>query len=52
MNTLGKLEKLLLKGHITEAEYLQRKEVYVDTILELYVKGIISKEKMYEKLNK
>lgn len=52
MNTLGRLEKLLLKGWITEDEYLQRKEVYVDTILELYVKGIISKEKMYEKLNK
>lgn len=52
MNTLGILEKLLLKGSITEAEYLKRKETYVDTILELYVKGIISKEKMYEKLNK
>ena len=52
MNTLGRLEKMLLKGWITEAEYLEKKEAYVDTILELYVKGYISKEKMYEKLNK
>jgi hypothetical protein len=52
MNTMGILEKLLLKGWITESEYLEKKEVYVDTILELYVMGIISKEQMYEKLNK
>lgn len=52
MNTLGILEQLLLKGRITEAEYLERKEAYVDTVLELYVKGYISKERMYEKLNK
>lgn len=52
MNTLGKLEKLLLAGEITEEEYKERKETYVETILELYAKGIISKEKLYEKLNK
>ena len=52
MNTLGKLETLLLKGEITEEEYKHRKATYVETILELYVKGIITKEKMQEKLNK
>lgn len=51
MNTLGMLEKLLLAGEITEEEYRERKEVYVETILELYVKGIIDKEQMEEKLN-
>lgn len=51
MNTLGKLEKLLLAGEITDEEYRERKEVYVETILELYVKGIIDKEQMEEKLN-
>lgn len=51
MNTLGKLEKMLLAGEITEDEYRERKAVYVETILELYVKGIINKEEMQEKLN-
>jgi hypothetical protein len=51
MNTLGKLEQLLLAGEITEEEYKERKEVYVETILELYVMGIIDKETMYAKLN-
>ena len=51
MNTLGMLEQLLLKGEITEKEYKERKEVYVETILEMYIKGIITKEKMLEKLN-
>lgn len=51
MNTLGHLEKLLLQGKITEDEYKERKAVYVETLLELYVKGIISKEEMQEKLN-
>lgn len=51
MNTLGHLEKLLLAGEITEEEYKYRKALYVETILELYVKGIISKEKLKEKLN-
>ena len=51
MNTLGMLEKLLLAGEITEEEYRERKEVYVETILELYAKGIIDKEQMEEKLN-
>ena len=36
---------------ITEEEYKAKKAVYVETILELYVKGIIDKEQMQEKLN-
>ena len=52
MNTLGKLERLLISGKITEEEYRERKAVYVETILELYVKGILTKEQMQERLNK
>ena len=51
MNTLGHLEQMLMNGEITEEEYKERKAVYVETILELYIKGIIDKEKMQEKLN-
>lgn len=51
MNTLGFLEQMLMQGEITEDEYKERKAVYVETILELYVMGIISKEQMLEKLN-
>lgn len=51
MNTLGHLEQMLLNGEITEDEYKERKAVYVETILELYIKGIIGKEEMYEKIN-
>lgn len=51
MNALGHLEKMLMNGEITEEEYKKRKAVYVETILELYIKGIIDKEKMQEKLN-
>lgn len=51
MNTLGKLERLLLAGEITEDEYKERKDEYVERILELYVKGIIDKEQLYERLN-
>lgn len=51
MNALGHLEKLLLAGEITEEEYKERKAVYVETILELYVLGILTKEEMQEKLN-
>ena len=51
MNTLGLLEKLYLSCEITEEEYKERKAVYVETILEMYVKGILSKEQMQEKLN-
>lgn len=51
MNALGHLEKMLMDGEITEEEYRERKEIYVETILELYIKGIIGKEELYEKLN-
>ncbi len=51
MNTLGKLEQLLMNGEISEGEYKERKEVYIEQILELYVLGIITKEQMLAKLN-
>ena len=51
MNTLGHLEQMLLSGEITEEEYRERKAVYVETILELYVQGILTKEQMEAKLN-
>ena len=51
MSALGHLERLLLTGQITEDEYKSRKAVYVETILELYVKGILTKEEMQKKLN-
>lgn len=51
MNTLGKLETMLLNGEINEDEYRHKKFVYVEMILELYIKGIITKEQMQEKLN-
>ncbi len=52
MNALGKLEKMLLAGEITEEEYKTKKAVYVETLLDLYIKDLISKEELYEKLNK
>lgn len=51
MNALGHLEQLLMTGEITEEEYRERKSVYVETILELYIMGILTKEQMEEKLN-
>lgn len=51
MNTLGHLEEMLLNGEITEEEYKDRKAVFVETILEMYVMGIIGKDELYEKLN-
>ena len=51
MNTLGHLEHMLLNREITEEEYKEKKAAYVETILELYIKGIIDKEELYEKLN-
>lgn len=51
MNALGHLERMLLAGEITEEEYKERKAVYVETILELYAIGILTKEQMQEKLN-
>lgn len=51
MNTLGRLEKMLMVGKITEEEYKERKSVYCEMILELYVKGMIDKEEMQKRLN-
>ena len=51
MKGLGKLEQLLLAGEITEEQYKERKAAYVETLLELYIAGIIDKEKLQEKLN-
>lgn len=48
---IGHLERMLLTGEITESEYKHKKEVYVEVILELYIKGILTEEQMYEKLN-
>lgn len=51
MNTLGHLEQLLMNQEISEEEYKKKKAVYVETILELYIKGIIDEEEMKQKLN-
>jgi hypothetical protein len=51
MNTLGKLEQMLMNGEISEEEYKEKKAVYVETLLELYVKDLITKEELYKKLN-
>lgn len=51
MTLLGRLEVMLLTGEITEDEYKKKKAVYVETLLELYVKDLITKEELYEKLN-
>lgn len=48
---IGHLERMLLTGEITEDEYKERKAVYVETILEMYVKGLIDRDQMEEKLN-
>ena len=49
---LGELEKKLLAGEITEEEYKEEKLTYIETLLELYIRDIITKEQLYEKLNK
>jgi hypothetical protein len=51
LNAIGKLEKMLLDGEITEEEYKEKKAVYIELILDLYIKDIITKEEMYEKIN-
>ena len=48
---IGHLDILLLKGEITEEEYQERRKKRTEMILEMYIKGIISIEEMYEKLN-
>lgn len=51
MKTLGKLEKLLLAGEITEEEYKKKKTKYVELVFELYCMDLITKEEMYDRLN-
>ena len=51
MNGIGILEQMLMNGEITDEEYRERKAVYVETILELYIKGIIDRDQMLDKLN-
>lgn len=48
---LGKLEKALLQGDITEEEYKQKKTVYIDLMFELYRRDIITKEELYKRIN-
>lgn len=48
---IGKLEQMLMEGKITEEEYKERKATYVETILELYCLGILTKDQMQDKLN-
>lgn len=51
MNTLGKLEEMLIDGIISEDEYKEKKAVYIDMLLEMYINDIITKTELYEKLN-
>lgn len=51
MNTLGLLERMFLAGELTDDEYKERKAVYVEAILELYIIGVLTKEEMEDKLN-
>lgn len=48
----GHLEKMLMNGEITEEEYKKKKAWYVETLLELYIKDIITEDELKEKLNK
>lgn len=52
MDTFSKLQKQYMLKQITEEEYRKRKAVYIETILEMYCLGYISKEELYEKVNK
>lgn len=51
MKPLGHLEQMLMKGEITEEEYKKKKAWYVETLLELYIKDIITEEDLKAKLN-
>ena len=49
---LGHLEKQLMAGEITEDEYKKKKAWYVETLLELYIRDIITEKELKERLNK
>lgn len=51
MHILGKLEILLMNGEITEEEYKEKKMTYVETLLDMYVNDLITKEELFERLN-
>ena len=51
MNALGHLEKMLMDGEITESEYKKKKTIYIETLLELFIKDIITEEELKERLN-
>lgn len=42
---------MLMNGEITEEEYKEKKAVYVELLLELYINDLITKDELYEKLN-
>lgn len=48
----GHLEKMLLAGEITGEEYKKKKAWYVETLMELYFRDIITEEELKERLNK
>jgi hypothetical protein len=52
LDMIGFLEKQLLNGEITEEEYKKKKAWYVETLLELYCRDIITEEELKERLNK
>lgn len=49
---IGHLERALMNGEITEAEYKKKKVWYVETLLELYAKDIITEDELKQRLNK
>lgn len=51
MDALGRLELMLMEGEISEEEYKEKKAVYIETLLDLYLNDIITKEELYERLN-
>lgn len=52
MDTFSKLQKQYMLKQITEEEYRKRRAVYLETILEMYSLGYISKEQTYDRLTK
>lgn len=51
MSVLERLDQLLIKGYITEKEHKEKTEAYVNTVINLYVKGVITKDELYNKLH-
>lgn len=51
MNTLKRLEKMLLAGYITKETYLEMEKEYTQRVIKLHLKGLISKEELQKRLN-